>query len=348
MSAIPDTMQALVLKYDGYSGTAEGPTIADLKDWVSLEEIAVPKPEGRQVLVRIGLANINPSDLHYIKGEYGQPRRKGVAAGFEAMGEVVAAGEDPAAAKLVGQRVAVSVARTGTGAWAQYALTDAGAVVPLAPQMRDEDAAALIVNPLSAWAMVHLAKEHGANSFVMTAGASQLCKLMASLARDLGMHAIAVVRREEHRSTLEGLGAGTVLNTAREDFEEMLLQAMKQNQPKMLLDAVADNHSATIFSAMPAGSHWVIYGKLSQEAPRLPALGQMVFMKKVIEGFWLTEWLGRATPEQRVEAFTEVQKRFISGAWKTDVAETIPLAEAPDRLAGALEGMNRGKVFLRP
>ena len=27
MSAIPDTMQALVLKYDGYSGTAEGPTI---------------------------------------------------------------------------------------------------------------------------------------------------------------------------------------------------------------------------------------------------------------------------------------------------------------------------------
>ena len=92
MSAIPDTMQALVLKYDGYSGTAEGPTIEDLKDWVSLEEIAVPKPEGRQVLVRIGLANINPSDLHYIKGEYGQPRRKGVAAGFEAMGKVVHCG----------------------------------------------------------------------------------------------------------------------------------------------------------------------------------------------------------------------------------------------------------------
>ncbi len=55
-----------------------------------------------------------------------------------------------------------------------------------------------------------------------------------------------------------------------------------------------------------------------------------------------------ASPEARVQAFTEVQKRFLSGAWKTDVAETIALTEAPDRLAAALEGMNRGKVMLKP
>ena len=348
MTALPDTMLALVLKHDGFSGTSEGPHIDDLKDWVSLETVPVPKPTGRQVLVKVGLANVNPSDLHYIKGEYGQPRQRGVPAGFEGMGEVVAAGDDAAAQALLGQRVTVSTSRGGSGVWADYAMTDAGAVIPLARELRDEDAAALLVNPLTAWAMVHLVKDHGSNAFVMTAGASQLCKLMASLARDIGMHAIAVVRREEHRGILEGLGAGTVLNTAREDFEEMLVQAMKQNQPRVLLDAVADQYAATIFAAMPVNSRWVIYGKLSADAPRLPSLGQMVFMRKVIEGFWLTEWLARATPEQRQIAFTEVQKRFVTGAWKTDVADILPLKEAPDRLAAALEGMNRGKVLIRP
>jgi len=348
MTSLPDYMKALVLKHDGYSGTAEGPTIERLSDWVELQEIPLPKPSGSDVLVKVGLANVNPSDLHYIKGEYGQPRREGTPAGFEGMGEVVAAGEDEAAQALVGQRVSVSASRGGSGTWAEYALTSASAVVPLHPKLRDEDAAALIVNPVTAWAMVHLVREAGAKSFVMTAGASQLGKLMAPLAKDMGLGTIATVRREEHRSPLEGLGVGTVLNTAREDFEDMLVMAMRQHAPTIMLDAVADKSSAEIFAAMPANSRWIIYGKMSPEAPALPNLGQMVFMKKVIEGFWLAEWMTRASPEQRKQAFTEVQDRFIAGKWTTDVAAKLPLEESVDGLADALSGLNRGKVLVRP
>ena len=348
MPPIPDNMRALVLRYDGYSGTAEGPSIASLSDWCALLEVPTPRPTGSEVLVRIGLANVNPSDLHYIKGEYGQPRRKGVPAGFEGMGEIVAAGDDEAAQKLIGQRVAVSVARSGSGVWAEYALTDAKAVVPLHPKLADEDAAALIVNPMTAYAMLHLVKETGAKAFVMTAGASQLGKLMASLADEMGLATVATIRSEAHRSPLEGMGVGTVVNTEREDFEEMLVLAMRNVQPVVMLDAVADRHSADIFAAMPAGARWVIYGKLSPESPKLPNLGQMVFMKKRIEGFWLTEWMAKASPEARRQAFTAVQERFVSGAWKTDVAAILPLDDAEDGLADALSGLNRGKVLIRP
>lgn len=346
--ALPDTMKALVLRHDGFSATSTGPHIERLDDWVRLEEIAVPKPAGRQVLVKIGLANINPSDLHYIKGEYGQPRRKDVPAGFEGMGTVVAAGDDPAAQALLGRRAAISAVRSGSGTWAGYALTDAGAVVPVADRLRDEDVAALIVNPMTAYAMVQLVRDHGAGAFALTAAASQLGKLMIGLARDEGLRTLAVVRREEHRGQLEGLGASYVLNSAREDYPQMLAQAMKQMAPRVLLDAVADQVSADMFAAMPADSRWVVYGKLATEAPRLPALGQLVFMKKVIEGFWLTDWMGRAGPEKRRAAFESVQKRFITGSWRTEIAEILPLDEAPQRLAEALGGMNRGKVMLRP
>lgn len=345
--SLPDTMTSLVLKHDGYAGTSTGPSIDRLDDWLELQTIPVPPATGRNVLVRIGLANVNPSDLHYIKGEYGQPRRKGVPAGFEAMGEVVAAGDAEGQA-MVGRRVALSVTPTGSGAYAEYALTDRAAVVPLADGLRDEDGAALIVNPLTAFAMVHLAKDRGSNAFLMTAGASQLCKLMASLARDEGMKAIAVVRREEHRETLMSLGASHVLNTEAPDYADTLQAALAGAKPRVLLDAVGDQTSADIFTAMPAGAAWVPYGVLATKPPVVGNLGQFIFIGKTVEGFWLTQWLGKATPEKRQEAFETVQKRFISGAWKTDVAATLSLDEAPARLAEALKGMNKGKVMLRP
>ncbi|MBC8129801.1 MAG: zinc-binding dehydrogenase [Rhizobiaceae bacterium] len=344
---IPTTMKALVLTQDGYAGTSTGPAIERLDDWLALETIPVPEASGRNVLVKIGLANINPSDLHYIKGEYGQPRRKGVPAGFEAMGEVVAAGDEEGRA-LIGKRVALSVTPNGSGAYAEYALTDRAAVVPLADGLRDEDGAALIVNPLTAFAMVHLVKDRGSNAFLMTAGASQLCKLMASLARDEGMKAIPVVRREDHRAPLLALGASHVLNSEAADYAAALDAALKEAKPRVLLDAVGDQLSADIFTAMPAGSAWVPYGVLATEPPVVKNLGEFIFMAKTIEGFWLTQWLGQASPEKRRAAFETVQTRFVSGAWKTEVAATLSLDEAPAKLAEALKGMNRGKVMLRP
>ena len=80
------------------------------------------------------LAAVNPSDIHFIKGEYGQPRVKSVPAGFEAVGEVVA-GDTP----LKGQRVSFFASASGT--WAEYALTDATTLVPCRPDLAEVDAA---------------------------------------------------------------------------------------------------------------------------------------------------------------------------------------------------------------
>ncbi|MFC3119164.1 alcohol dehydrogenase catalytic domain-containing protein [Jhaorihella thermophila] len=53
----------------------------------------VPQPGPGQVLVKMRMSSVNPSDQHFIKGEYGQPRIKGAPAGFEGCGDVVAAGD---------------------------------------------------------------------------------------------------------------------------------------------------------------------------------------------------------------------------------------------------------------
>ena len=97
---------------------------------VEVDETTFPEPKGAQVLVRMEAAPINPSDLallfsaadlenaHYSPGKIvakmpepflsGSRGRHGqrMPVGNEGAGTVVAAGDNPAAQALVGQRVA--------------------------------------------------------------------------------------------------------------------------------------------------------------------------------------------------------------------------------------------------
>ncbi|RMD49209.1 MAG: zinc-binding dehydrogenase [Alphaproteobacteria bacterium] len=343
MTQIPERMRALVLKEDGFSGRFEGPAIDDAHRWLELAELPVPQPGPGQVLLRVRRATVNPSDLHFIKGEYGQPRRKGTPAGFEGCGDVVAAG--PGAEGLLGRRVAFVATPDGSGAWADYALTAASAAIPLADAVSDADGAALIVNPLTAMAMIDLAAE-GSPAVVLTAAGSQLGKLMIALARDRDLAPIAVIRRAEQAPALEALGAAEVLVTTAPDFRERAAAAMRAHKPRVLLDAVADDVSAALFEAMPAHARWVVYGKLDPTPPRVTAMGQLIFMGKRIEGFWLSRWLAETPRERQAEVVAEVQRRFADGRWHTDVAAELPLAEALDRLPEALRA--GGKVQILP
>src|SRR4051794_27005127 len=112
--AIPADMKGLLLKGDGYSREPSGSGIESMEPYVELGTIAVPQPGPSQLLIEVRLASINPSDLSFIKGLYGQPRTKGQPAGFEGVGIVAAAGSDAAAQALIGGRVAFA---TGASNW---------------------------------------------------------------------------------------------------------------------------------------------------------------------------------------------------------------------------------------
>jgi NADPH:quinone reductase-like Zn-dependent oxidoreductase len=337
---LPDTMRALVQLHDGYAGTQTGPNIDDLTPFLAAKDIPLPTPGEGQALIKVHLAAVNPSDIHFIKGEYGQPRIKGIPAGFEAVGEVVA-GDTP----LIGQRVSFFASASGT--WAEYAMTDASGLVPCRPDLSEPDAAGQLVNPLSAIAMFDIVKESGADSFILNAAGSQLGKLLIGLGRDHGIKPIAVIRRAEQAEALKDLGAAEVIVTADGDPLAQAQSIFKTLKPRILLDAVGDQFTADLFFAMPSRARWINYGKLSSEEPKLTQLGQMIFQNKVIEGFWLTRWMKQANPARIPQAFGEIQERFVSGKWTTDVAGIVPLSKAMGALPQML-AVSDGKTFIDP
>ncbi len=333
-------MKALIQLHDGYADTQTGPNIDDLSPFLALKDVPVPTPGDGQALIKVHLAAVNPSDIHFIKGEYGQPRVKGMPAGFEAVGEVVA-GDTP----LKGQRVSFFADASGT--WAEYAMTDASRLVHCRPDLAEPDAAGQLVNPLTAIAMFDMVKESGADSFILNAAGSQLGKLLIALGRDHGIKPIAIIRRAEQAQALKDLGAAEVIVTGADDPLGQAQSIFKTLKPRILLDAVGDQFTSDLFFAMPSHARWVNYGKLSTEEPKLTQLGQMIFMDKQIEGFWLTRWMKEVDPARIPEAFSEIQKRFVTGKWTTDVAGIVPLSEAIEKLPEALAKPD-GKAFIDP
>lgn len=342
MTDLPKTMFAVLQRHEGYSGQATGPAIADAADYLEAAEVPVPTPGPGQVLLKVRVASVNPSDLHFIKGEYGQPRIMGNPAGFEACGDVVAAGQG--AEGLIGQRVSFAVALGCSGAWAEYSVTDAINCIPLRPDVSDDDGAAQIVNPLTAMAMVDIAQQDG-DAFVITAATSQLGKLMVTLGKDLGLKTIAIVRRKEAVAPLKELGASEVLVTSDTDVVKKFAALSAALKPRVFLDAVSDQLSEEIFAAMPNKARWISYGKLSTEPPKLTQMGQLIFMGKRIEGFWLTSWMRSTPPKDQMRVIGEVQARFADGRWKTDVSVHLPLRDVVSDLAKSLKKTD-GKVMI--
>src|ERR1051326_6186143 len=196
MNQLPETMRAVELR--SYDGGA---------DSVVLAEMPVPRPGDGQVLVLMAAAPINPSDLSFIRGTYGIKKRLPVVPGFEGSGEVVAAGGGLLARYLLGKRVACAAPTDDDGTWAEFMLAHADHCVPLRKETDIEQAATLIVNPFTAWALLEAAEELRAKSVVQTAAASALGRMLTRLAISRGVHVVNVVRRKEQVELLQHEGA---------------------------------------------------------------------------------------------------------------------------------------------
>ena len=334
-SAIPQTMKAVrVHAYDGKPGS------------VRVDEIPVPRPGPGEVLVKMAAAPVNPSDVMFTRGLYGFTKETPCIAGFEGSGEVVASGGGLYGSWLIGKRVTCGAPEDRDGAWAEYMVTSPTMCVPLPKGVNAEQGAMLLVNPLTAMALLDSAKRGGHRAAIHTAAASALGRMLVRMSERDHYPVIHVIRREEQEKLLRGMGAKHVINSSDEDFESRLRELARKLGATIAFDAVAGEMSGTLLSAMPRGSEVIVYGALSLGACRATPQ-QLIFESKSLRGFWLSEWFRRQGNMRMLFAMREAQ-RHIGVELASEVAERVPIEDAIGAIARYEESMTRGKVLLVP
>lgn len=247
---------------------------------LSLETVPVPQPAADEVLVRVEASPINPSDLGLLFGgadmttarSAGDAERPIVTAtipegalaamggrlgqslpvGNEGAGVVVATGDDPQAAALMGKTVAI----LGGAMYAEYRAVKAAQCLVLPEGTTPREGASCFVNPLTALGMTETMRLENHKALVHTAAASNLGQMLNKLCLADGIDLVNIVRRDEQRELLEGLGAKHVVNSASDAFFEDLTNALEATGATIAFDAIGGGKLAgQILSCMEAAAN---------------------------------------------------------------------------------------------
>jgi NADPH:quinone reductase-like Zn-dependent oxidoreductase len=315
-------------------------------DSLVLAEKPVPRPGAGQVLVRVAAAPVNPSDLSFLRGMYGLKKRLPVVPGFECSGEVVASGGGFRARYLVGRRVACAAPTDDDGTWAEFMLARADQCIPLRKKTDIEHAATMIVNPFTAWALLDIAEELRAGAVVQTAAASALGRMLNRLAVERGIHVVNVVRRAAQVELLEHEGAGHVLDSSVEGFDERLGELCTRLRATVLFDAVAGELTGRVLRSMPRGSTAIVYGALSLEGCTVDPRS-LIFERKRVRGFWLSDWLSKQGALKKFRVAGKIQK-LLGDELRTEVRARLPLEKAAEGLRQYAHEMTGGKIIFVP
>ena len=313
---------------------------------VEVAETTFPEPKGAQVLVRMEAAPINPSDLallfsaadlenaHYSPGKIvarmpepflsGSKGRHGqrMPVGNEGAGTVVAAGDDPAAQALIGQRVACVPGNS----FSQYSIAEAGMCLPLG-DISSEDGASAFVNPMTALGFVETAKMEGHKAILHFAAASNLGQMLNRICLEDGMALVNVVRKQEQVDLLKGLGAKHIVNTSDADFMAQLRSAIDETGAYLGFDPIGGGSSVDIaFKAMEQ----VAVGKMkefsrygSDQAKKMYIYGRLDVSPTILTpsygfGFTLSGWLLFPFLQKAgIETRARMQKRVLDSMTST-------------------------------
>jgi NADPH2:quinone reductase len=203
----------------------------------ALTDIAKPAPQGAQVLVKVRACGMNRADLGMIKGHvHGASGGAGTVLGMEWAGEIAALGPDATGVKI-GDRVMGS----GTGGYAEYALTDCGRLLPIPASMSFEDAASLPVALTTMHNAVVTIGQLMRGQSILVQGASAGVGLMAMQIAKLRGAALVIGSSTDaaRRARLKECGADLAIDSKDPAWVEYVLKATGGKGVDLIIDQVS-------------------------------------------------------------------------------------------------------------
>jgi NADPH:quinone reductase-like Zn-dependent oxidoreductase len=315
---------------------------------LQVAEIEIPKTSESQLLIKVTGAPCNPSDIAFMLGGYNIRKPLPAVMGFECTGTVVETGAGPELSSWIGKRVSCFTQDEESGTWAEYIVTRPDNCLVLRDDLDDEQAAALCINPFTAYALFSMAMKKGARAIIQNGASGQVGIFIRALAKRQGIPVINLVRKEEHENELTVQGEKHVLNLNDPDLETKLRALAQDLHAGIAFDAVAGDGSGLMLNSMPPGSELIIYGGLSgKPAGTLNPL-DIIFKSKSVRGFNLGDWKQEVGEKYYSDASAELQQLIADRVLFTRIRGTYPLGEIQVAMEKYIRNMSAGKILLRP
>jgi NADPH2:quinone reductase len=295
-------------------------------------DVPDPEPEEGEVVVEVVRSGVNFADTHVTRNDYLAKQELPLVPG----GEV--AGRTPD-----GRRVAALLIN---GGYAQRVAVPEAMLVPVPDGVSDDQAAALILQGLTAHALIHrCARLEAGESVVVEAAAGGTGSLAVQLAKRAGARVIGLASSDEKRALVERLGADVTVDSRAEDMKEAILAA---NEGKRV-DAVLQMSGGAAFEgqlrALAPFGRMVTFGIASREENTVRT-GHLMRNSRSVIGFWLVHLL--TDPPAVAGAIGELFAAVEAGELEVVIGGVYPLSEARAAHEAIAARKTQGKLLLDP
>jgi NADPH2:quinone reductase len=306
-----------------------------------LEEIGDPEPGPGEALVEVAASGVNFIDLNQRSGVY--QVRLPWTPGIEGSGIVLRVG--PGTTEFAeGDRV---VWAADPGSYASHTVVAADKLVPVPPDMELVDAAAVLVQGMTAHALATEVAPVGEGDICLVhAAAGGVGLMLTAEATRRGATVIGTVSSDTKAEPVLKAGAAHVINYTRESFPERVAELTEGAKADVVFDAVgADTFEGSLKSLRPRGI-LVLYGQSSGPVPpiepgRLASAGSLFFTRPALSHY-------NPDRERLLWRAEQVFRSVMDGDLPARVHATYPLGEAALAHRELAQRTTIGKVLLTP
>jgi NADPH2:quinone reductase len=295
-------------------------------------EVPDPTPGEGEVLVDVARSGINFADTHATRNDYLAEQALPLIPG----GEVCGRTPD-------GRRVAALLM---SGGYAEKAAVPEAALIPVPDEVSDDQAAALLLQGLTAMALVQrCARIEPGETIVVEAAAGGTGSLSVQLAKRAGAKVIGLASSEEKRAQVERLGADATVDSRAEDLREAILEANGGERVDAVLHMSGGDAFDAEFGALAPMGRMVVFGIASREQRDVSTAALLRGSKAVI-GFWLVHLLARR--ELAAPMIGELLAAVAAGELEVTVGGVHPLSDAARAHEDLIARRTAGKLLLDP
>jgi NADPH:quinone reductase-like Zn-dependent oxidoreductase len=314
-------------------------------DVLETVELPLQEPGPNQLRVRIQAAGVGSTDLTMLAGHYNYAPPLPFVPGYEIAGVVDAIGSD-VANFTIGQRVA---ALTLHGGFAEFIVRDAVHFIPIPDGVTDVQAAASILNYVTAWQMIHrVAKLRAGQTALVTGAAGGVGTAALQLLRLAGVKAYGAASASKH-DAIRALGAVPI--DYRQGRLDRLVRSLEPDGVDVVFDAVGGANVVPCIKSLRTGGLVVGFGFMAVDSKfaTLTSIANTLLGAR-LRGrrgtFYGITMLYRRDPRPLREDLPKIFALIASGEIDPVIDATFPLSAAGDALRRLASGAPTGKIVL--